>query len=287
MVLAALYRGKHVFAAANFAADIVAAREMRDAARAAGTVCMLDSTLGVIPAHREMARQIAAGAIGRPVSASARFQIGLFNGPDPIGAHWRWFGMKRHGASAMRNLGTHSLHCLVELLGPIEAVTAQEVYAQREWRFPDGSSQVPDVADTAQLLLRFTAGTIATVELGWANPALVGWHLQVNGERGTMGADAPGAWFPSSHTLRLCGGWDAAPLDSIDIPLGPEPVAPPGAPPQATDIARLLETFVAAIADGGADAQPDFDRAFHVEEALEAARVAIAERRWVSLDEFA
>jgi len=38
-----------VFAAANFAADLDAAGAMRDAARAAGTVVMLDSTLVAIP----------------------------------------------------------------------------------------------------------------------------------------------------------------------------------------------------------------------------------------------
>ena len=287
MVLAALSHGKHVFAAANFAADIAAAREMRNAARQAGTVCMLDSTLTVVSAHRELARQIKAGLIGRPISVSAKFQIGLFNGPEPIGAHWRWFGVKRHGASAMRNLGTHALHLLVELFGSVEAVAAQEACAQREWRFPDGSIQTPEVADTAQLLLRFASGTIGTLDLGWANPALVGWRLQVNGEIGTLAAEAPGSWFPTSHSVQLMQGRDAEALAAVKLAHDPSPELQAGAPPQATDIARLLAGFVAAIDGDRGLAQPDFERACHIETVLEAARLAITDRRWVDLDEIA
>lgn len=287
MVLTALAQGKHVFAAANFAADIAAAREMRDAARLARTVCMLDSALAVIPAHRHIARAIREGEIGSVASFSARFQIGLFNGPDPIGAHWRWFGVKRHGASAMRNLGTHSLHLLVDLFGPVEAVAAHEAYAQGEWRFPDGATQAPEVADTAQLLLRFASGTIGTLDLSWANPALVGWRLQVNGENGTLAAEAAGVWFPTSHSVRLMQGRDAEPLCAVELARDPSPELQAGAPPQATDIARLLAGFVAAIGGDRSLAQPDFESAYHVEKVLEAARLAIADRRWVDLDEIA
>lgn len=285
MVLAALAHGKHVFASANFAADIDAAREMRDAARESGTVCMLDSTLAAIPAHRQLGRAIADGDIGAPVSVSARFQISLFNGPSPIGAHWRWFGEKRHGASAMRNLGTHSLHCLIDMLGPVEAVIAQERFAQREWRFPDGSTQVPEVADTAQLMLRFAAGTIGTLELGWANPALPGWYLQLNGTTASLVAESPGNFFPTSRDVSLRKGRNAQPF----APLAIEPVAlpdiPASAPPQATDIARLLKRFVTAIRGDEKPAQPDFDRAFHVEAVLEAARRAIVQESWVAVAE--
>lgn len=287
MVLSALARRKHVFAAANFAADIDAAREMRDAAREAGTVCMLDSTLAAIPAHRELARRLHAGEIGRPVSLSARLQISLFNGPAPIGAHWRWFGTARHGASAMRNLGTHALHCLIELVGPVAAVAAHEAFAQDEWRFPNGTTQRPEVADTAQLLLRLAGGTIATLDLGWANPARVGWHLQINGERGTLAAQAPGAWFPTSHTVTLLAGRDAGPLEPQALQRSPPVELPAGAPPQATDIARLLEEFVADVRGERRGAQPDFERAFDVERTLEAASRAIDARRWVEIEEIA
>lgn len=285
MVLAALAHGKHVFAAANFAADIAAAREMRGAAREAGTVCMLDSTLAAIPAHRELGRMIDGGEIGRAVSVSARFQISLFNGPRPIGAHWRWFGVKRHGASAMRNLGTHALHCLVDLLGPVAAVAAQERFAQSEWTFPDGSVQTPEVADTAQLLLRFGSDTIGTLELGWANPALAGWHLQVNGQTGTLRAEAAGCLFPTSRDVRLFAARDARPFEPLDTPHEEAPPVADSAPPQATDIARLLKDFVGAVRGSGEPVQPDFERAFHVEAVLEAARLAIAQDRWVALEE--
>jgi len=106
---------------------------------------------------------------------------------------------------------------LVELLGPVEAVVAQEAFAQTEWRFPDGSMQPPEVADTAQLMLRFAQGTLGTLELGWANSALVGWDLQVNGERGTLAARAPRTWFPTSGAVELLQGSEAGPLVPVEV----------------------------------------------------------------------
>src|SRR5258705_2339559 len=162
MVLAAIAHGKHVFAAANFAADIDAAREMRDAARAAGVVTALDSAIAQAPAHRRVKELIAEGMLGRRVSVATRLNMPLFHGPAPVGDHWRWFAKRAHGASALRNLGTHSLHLLVDLLGPIEEVTALGSIGLPEWRFPDGDVIVPEVEDSAHLLLRFASGVIGT-----------------------------------------------------------------------------------------------------------------------------
>lgn len=283
MVLAALRAGKHVFAAANFAATLEAATDMRNAAHAAGVVTALDSTLAHNAAHRRIAELIADGTLGRPVSALARLSIPLFQGAQPVGDGWRWFAKAAHGASAMRNLGTHSLHLLVALLGPVEAVSCLGLTALPEWRFPSGDRVTPEVEDTAHLLLRFEGGAIASLVVGWAVPGLVGWRLELAGDKATAIAVSEG-YFPAGDSVTLALGEGNAPLRPLAIPerlRRPErlhlPVDGPF-PPQTRDIAPLMLAFVERIR-GGAPVQPDFERAWHIEAILEAARQATATRR--------
>jgi predicted dehydrogenase len=287
MVLTALANGKHVFAAANFAADIHAAREMRDAARRAGKVVVLDSTVAEAPAHRAARRLIDEGFLGTPHSVTTRFFIALFNGPQPIGGDWRWFGRREHGASAMRNLGTHSLHLLVALLGPVASVGAQAKIAMPEWRFPDGDSMTTEVEDTAHLLLRFESGVIGTAALGWSSPALMGWRMELGGDRGTIMTRSD-EWFPSGPGVELWTGRDAQRLERqtlSDTVLNPEGLRfpPDGSyPPQTRDIAGVMRGMIDQIRGSG-HAQPDVERAFHVEAVLEAARIAAREGRIVEV----
>ncbi|MET0361902.1 MAG: Gfo/Idh/MocA family oxidoreductase [Sphingobium sp.] len=288
MVIAALAQGKHVFAAANFAANIAAAREMRDAAKAAGKVVVLDSTLAEAPAHRQARRLIEEGFLGTPQTVATRLMISLFNGPKPIGDDWRWFGNRAHGASAMRNLGTHSLHLLVSLLGPVASVDADARIAIPEWNFPNGDRVVTEVEDTAHLLLRFENGVIGTAALGWSSPGLLGWRMELGGDRGTIMTRMEGGWFPSGPDIELWTGRDAEPLKQQQ--LDPELVDSPGLnfpedgayPPQTRDIALVMRGMVDEIRGQGRG-QPDVDRAFHVEAVLEAARIAVAERRRVDV----
>ena len=214
--------------------------------------------------------------------------ISHFAPPMEHGAGWQWFGRREHGASAMRNLGTHSLHLLTWLLGPVESVAAHETTGQPQWSFPNGESMRPDVADTAQLLLRFASGTIGTLALGWASPALTGWYLQVTGERATLTTDDPsGLACGPRVTLRRGAGND--PMTPVDVP--PELISPAGihfaappAKPQTYDIANAVQGMIRVIREGGTTV-PSFEDAFHVEAVLDAARRAIASRAWVDVED--
>lgn len=217
IVLAALAAGKHVFASANFAPDLATARNIRDAARKSGKVAALDSVFPWQPAHREAKRRIESGDIGRPIAVNARLQISLFATPDGGGDGWRWFGTRKHGASALRNLATHSLHLLTWLLGPVEAVTAQLQIARSEWRFTDGAVIHPEVEDTAQLMMRFANGTMGVLALGWSSPAKTGWHMELTGDRATL-VTADEAGFACGPRVTLWGGSDAGPLVALDLP---------------------------------------------------------------------
>ncbi|MBB5707438.1 putative dehydrogenase [Sphingopyxis panaciterrulae] len=286
MVLAALEHGKHVFASANFAPDLTSARRMRDAARAAGTVCALDSVFAWQAAHRQVKRLVETGTAGTPFAVNARLHISHFATPTAGGSGWRWFGVKKHGASAMRNLGTHSLHLLTWLLGPVEAVVGQTMIARKKWVFDDGTSMRPEVDDTAQLLLRFASGAMGTLALGWSSPGKSGWQMEISGQAMTlMTRDDQG--FACGPRLELLGAGNGDTLQPLQI--DPDLAEPAGlffsdtpAIPQIYDIAPALQQMLRAIREGGV-AVPDFEAAFHVEAILDAALRSSETGQWASV----
>jgi predicted dehydrogenase len=279
MVLAAVAHGKHVYASANMAATLDAAREMRDAVRAAGVVAALDSTMAETPAHRQLRTMIDEGYLGRPAVVQTRFHISLFNGPNPAGDYWRWFATASHGASAMRNLGTHSLHLLVSLLGPVEAVVAQETMGLSPWRFADGVEITPETADTGQMLVRFRSGVLGTVTTAWSTPSLTGWRMELSGDQGTLISQYPG-FFPAGPDVELLAGQDGKPPERVAVP-APSSFGQPLTFEHSHDIAGVMRGFVAAIRGEGT-VSPDFEQAFHVEAVLDAARRSIAEKCWAT-----
>jgi predicted dehydrogenase len=285
MVMEAIRNGKHIFASANFAANLPAARKMRDAAREARIVGALDSVLPWNGAHRMVKHELASGAAGRPISVSTQLVINLFN-RNPQAEYWRWFGTRSHGASALRNLGTHSLHLLTYLLGPIEAVAGHATIALKEWNFTDGTTMRPEVEDTAQLLLRFANGTMGSMSTGWSAAAITGWRMELSCENATYVTHDEG-YFPTHVGVQIAkGGITETPKA---IPLPPEfadlrdvHFREPPTMPQSWDIVQAMQDFVRAIRQGGAPL-PSFEDAYHVEAVLEAARQAIDNRSWVDV----
>jgi len=285
MVLEAIRNGKHVFAMAPFAANLQDARDMRDAARAAGVVAAIDSVMPWHGANRFIRDELASGRAGKPISVEARFVINLFNG-NTHGDYWQWFGVRSNGASVVRNLGTHTLHLLVYLLGEVEAVTALTAMALKEWHFQDGTMMRPQVDDTAQILLRFANGTMGSVTLGWCSAPISGWRMELSAENVSYRTEDPG-YFPTNADLKLLRGERTQEF----VPM-PVPPAYPSAPDerfrsalgaaQAWDIAQAAQDFVRAIRIGGAPL-PDFETGYHVEAVIEAIALASESRTWVSV----
>jgi len=289
MVLEAIRNGKHVFAMAPFAANLEAAREMRDAARAAGVVAAVDSVMPWHGANRFIRDELVSGRAGKPISVEARFVINLFNG-NPNGDYWQWFGTRSNGASAVRNFGTHTLHLLVYLLGEVEAVSALTTTALKEWHSADGTIRRSQVDDTAQVLLRFANGTMGTMTLAWCSAPISGWRMELMAEHVSYRTEDPG-YFPTNADLQLFRG---------ELTQGFVPMAVPSAYPsvpderfrtalgaaQAWDIAQAAQDFVRAIRLGGAPL-PDFETGYHVEAVLEAISRASEQRRWINVAEVA
>jgi predicted dehydrogenase len=215
------------------------------------------------------------------------FNLSLFNEPNAR-FPYNWFSQAGLGVSALRNLGSHALHVLIFLFGRLDELVAHDGQLLREWRFADGSAIQPETNDFASLLLRFHSGLVIQLQVSWSATVAQGWLLEAFGSKGRLAVNAPS--FPTSRDSVLhAGTLEGGRMEKIVIPerllhtagvgvdftAEPQPVYP-----MALSMSRMVQSI-----HGGGAASPDFEQAWAVECALEAARRSAEERRWVRLEE--
>jgi predicted dehydrogenase len=270
MCLAALGAGKHVYNGIPFAADLDAARALRDAAASAGTVAVVDAYSEHSGPFRFAEELVAEGTLGTLQSMTGRLELSLFAQPTST-FPYNWFHDASFGASALRNLGSHLLHLMVYLAGPVAAVAGTPAQYLQRWDFVDapGGLEV-EVADTAVAALRFESGAIGSLSVSWAGAAAPGFHLEMGGERGRIVLQAP--MMPSGESTVMVGRAGGA-LEEVAVPErlttteGVDmPSEWPGDPRGA--MARSFRLMAGAIAGDG-EGRPDFARAYHVQSVIE------------------
>jgi predicted dehydrogenase len=287
VVVTALRNGKHVYDSIPFATDLERARELHSTWKASGRVGVVDAFSEWLPAHQMVKEMLNEGFLGQPFGGTCLFHLSLFNKPHPQ-FPYNWFWQAGLGVSALRNLGSHALHMLNFLFGGIEEVVAHDGQLLREWRFPDGSAIKPETNDFASLLVRFHSGLVMQVQVSWSATVGPGWLLEAFGSKGRFSVRAPS--FPTSRDSVLhAGTLERGAMEKVEIPerflrtpdvgvdfnVDVQPVYP-----MALSMNRMIQTI-----RGAGPARPDFDQAWAVERALEAARRSVAERRWVRLEE--
>jgi predicted dehydrogenase len=287
MVLKGLQHGKHVYNAIPFAADLEAARVLHGAWQDSGRIAIVDAYSEWLPAHRLAKEIIDDGYLGQPFGGTCIFNMSLFNRPHPQ-FPYNWFAQGGLGVSAVRNLGSHTLHMLIHLFGPVAEVVAHDAQLLPEWRFADGQVIKSETNDFANMMLRFVNGMVFQVQISWNAPLGRGWHLEAFGSKGRLVAAAPS--FPTSlQTTLHAGTLDGGALEQITIPerflRSPEVGIDAAVPmPPAFPMALAMSAMVSAI-EGRGQARPDFAQAWMVERVLEAVRRSSAERRWVGINE--
>jgi len=291
MVLAALSAGKHVYNGIPFAACMADSRRMLDAWRAAGTVAAVDAFIQATPALARLKELIDEGAIGEVFGARCSLDVALFTETRTNAPGYVWFADRANGASAMRNNGSHMIHLLVHLFGPVEAIVSDQSLRLPRWPRADGTTIEPEVADTSASILRFASGLSVEVSTCWSMVDAPGFRFEVWGARGRLEASSPN--FPQSFNTRLfagkIGGFERTTVE-VEIPerlkvLPGSTAHGDAAAPGLFPMARAFASMRAAIRGEAAAAAPDFAQAHHVQQVVEAAERASDERRWVRIDE--
>jgi len=295
LALAVLKAGKHVYSGMPFATGADWAQRLLDEQRRQGVVGMVDATIQAVPAVVRMKEMIDEGFLGDIWFAHTRFNQPLFNRP-PAGWPYKWFAEEGSGASAVRNLGSHALHPMVHMIGPVaEVVGRNETYVDT-WNFADGDVLRPANPDTSAVLLKFASGALGTLVTSWVAADGAGWSLEIHGSKGRLLAE--GSPFPTARGTRLYAG----PVSTSYVPTGewqelpdrlttlPGSLLDPAYPdraraearkpgPQDLEMARMFREMIGAIRTG-TRASPDFAQALHVQQIVEAAYRSDASRRW-------
>lgn len=150
------------------------------------------------PDYQQMARLLAAGTVGQPIIARARYG---WNGPD-----WsEWF--YRRDGGPLYDLAVYNLTTLTGLLGPCRSVTAM-ARTSRPQRIVEGRTIHVDIPDTYQLVLELGDGALATVTTAFGMQQYDSPAVEIYGLDGTvqlLGDD----WAPDGLQVwrNDVGGW--------------------------------------------------------------------------------
>lgn len=290
MITSALMAGKHVVNQVPFAPSFASAKGMADLARQQDRKAMVAASVAGLPHLALMKEMIDAGEIGEVFQVQCSWQLSFFLKIFP-GFPYIWFGDAGQGVSVMRNQGSHLLHAIRQVFGPIASVSGHLATQLKEWDLGDGTKKTPETCDTAHALLRFKSGAMGTLITSWTAADAPGFHIDALGSKGRLRLDA--VHYPSIASARLYHGVP----DSAMMPSGKEVPLPERllqvcgrtVQPEESDaqngsqrlsLARLFEGFSGAIRDGG-NAHPDFDRAAEVQGLVEAVYRSNAERCWI------
>ena len=190
VALAAIAAGKHVYGEKPLAADTREARQILDAAAQAGVRvgCAPDTVLGT--GVQTARAQLDAGAIGRPVAATA-FMV--------TPGHERWHPAPefyyRPGGGPLLDMGPYYLTALVTMLGPVRRVVGMSATPQPTRTVgsgPNAGNSFPvEVATHVTGVLEHADGALSTLMMSfdiWAGQLP---RIEVYGLEGTLSVPDP------------------------------------------------------------------------------------------------
>ncbi|MBI4926283.1 MAG: Gfo/Idh/MocA family oxidoreductase [Anaerolineae bacterium] len=180
ITMQALDAGLHVLCEKPLAMNSAHAREMLDAAQTHGLVHMIMFEWRALPEIRQMKKLIDQGYQGKVYDGSIRWLAGYGRGPEYL-----WRADAAHGIGALGDLGSHAIDLARLFMGEIARVSAHLANHVQHFR-PDGQPFIPS-NDSAVLLLEFTNGAHATIEVSFTDHLPEGGcEILLTGSEGTL-----------------------------------------------------------------------------------------------------
>ena len=218
LVLAALRAGKHVYCEWPLGRSVSEAEEMAAAARAAGVHTAVGLQTRANPAARRARELIAAGRLGRPLSARVYSATAGF-GPD-VGGPFTYLEVPENGANLVTIQGAHTIDLVEMVLGPFAEAVA--LATAQYPRITIGDDKAPRARTTFDHLL--VQGTMAagglplSVEVaGGRPPGDTPFRFELTGEKGQLVLDGGAARGFRSGRLRLLIDGKPEPVDEGEV----------------------------------------------------------------------
>jgi predicted dehydrogenase len=232
LLKAAIPAGKPIFCEKPFVTRAAEARTAMRLIRKHGTVVHMGYTMPFEAKMQGVAKLLADGALGTVTHVRMRNSHNAaygrwFDSPD-----LRWFtDPDLAGGGAFMDLGTHAVHLVRTLMGPVKRVFATIGCV---------SGAYPRVDDFGVALFEFASGVKGVVEASWVQNAGIG-SFEIAGSKSTL-LDMPGKGLVTA----------APKTEPVPVPLGesrPSRVDRLVAAVEGTITRRELDDDLAAAAD--------------------------------------
>ncbi|WP_284979945.1 Gfo/Idh/MocA family oxidoreductase [Arthrobacter sp. fls2-241-R2A-200] len=239
VALKAITAGKSVYGEKPLAATTAEAREVLDAAAAAGVVvgCAPDTVLGT--GIQTARKAIDDGLIGAPVSATATMATP---------GHERWHPNPdfyyQPGGGPLLDMGPYYVSALVTLLGPVVSVIGAASHTRNERTIGSGpreGQKVPvDIDSHVTGVLVHQSGALSTLFMSFDAVKTKSPNIEVHGETGSLVVPDPN-YFDGEVQLFALGAedWETLPVSAGYVDSGRGfgiadlAATPPGEEPRA------------------------------------------------------
>jgi predicted dehydrogenase len=261
IALRGIAAGKPVYGEKPFTVDTVQARQVLDAAAAAGVRlgCAPDTVLGT--GVQTARRLVDDGTIGRPVAATATMITP---------GHERWHPNPDFyyapGGGPLMDMGPYYISALVTLLGPVVSVIGAGSRARPERTIgsgPRAGQTVPVLVDTHLTgVLTHAGGALSTLVMSFDAVATRSANIEVHGRDASLIVPDPN-YFDGDVFVRALGDddWRAVPAGggyagaARGYGLADMAATPPGREPRASGrlgyhVLDVMESLLASVAGG-------------------------------------
>ena len=159
-VVAAVAAGKHVYCDKPLATTTAEAKQMAEAAGAAGVVHQMTQNYRFVPALLRAKQLVDDGFLGRPYSFRVAYLHAGSSDPN------RALGWKMQGGGTLHDLGAHAIDLVRHLMGEFDEVSARRRVFVPERAAQAGSSDMVTITgdDAAWMIATLKNGATGTIE---------------------------------------------------------------------------------------------------------------------------
>ena len=265
LILGALAAGKHIYCEYPLGRDVTESQDLATATRQAGLHAAIGLQTRMNPAARRARDLIAAGAIGRPLTARVYSPTIGFGAKTP--AAEAYTEKPENGVTVITIQGAHTLDLVIALLGGLNDMTVLASTQYPEIEVGDGRTrQVRSTFDHLLVQARLGNGAALSVEVAGGRPPETAFRLEVIGDNGVLALDggAPRGFQAGRLRLSLNGR--------------PQPVDEGESGPMSGGAANIAAMYAALRDDiaNGTSTVPDFHHAVRlarlIDDAMSSAR---------------
>ncbi len=256
LTLEAIAAGMHVLCEKPLALNKADAEEMRDAAKAAGIINMVNFTYRNSSAIQRASELVAAGELGTIRHVHAFYHqswlVHDYWGDWRSSPTWLWRLSKSHGSAGVINdVGIHILDFASMPLGSLASVHCRLKCFEKD-EGPQIGEYKLDANDSAVITAEFTSGALGTIHTTrWAYPHQNSLRLDLYGDKASIEIDLDQSFTELKINRKL--GRKSMDWETLDCGQTP----------------TVYERFIRSIETGEQD-QPDFARGADIQSILDA-----------------